>query len=102
MLSYDNATATSVMLNGMRSLTLNGSVSTWPTCLACALSDRSLNYTSSNRSSVCQSCFDKWCWNGVDNQTTPIEYEPVIWVAPSFLKLTTATNGIKTGTAAMT
>lgn len=78
----------------MRSLTLNGSVPTWPKCLACALSDRSFSYTSSNRSSECQACFNTWCWNYQDNTTRPNEYEPVIGSVPSFL---TANNLIKSG-----
>ncbi len=85
MSAYDNATTEAVMLNGMRALTLNDSVSTWPTCFACALADRSFNYTSSNRSSERQSCFITWCWHGVDNPTTPIEYEPVLGTAPGVL-----------------
>ena len=105
MLQYDNATAEAVMLNGMRSLTLNGSVPTWPGCLACALSDRAFNYTSLNRSSECQSCFDTWCWNGSDNTTMPVEYEPVLGIAPSFLNITggssmtTATTNATTSVA---
>ncbi|ODN92070.1 hypothetical protein L198_05742 [Cryptococcus wingfieldii CBS 7118] len=63
-LEYSTDEALEVMLSGMRSLTLNGTVKSWPTCLACALSDRVFEYTSANRSSTCQSCFDTWCWDG--------------------------------------
>ncbi len=84
------------MLSAMRSFTLNGTVPTWPTCLACALTDRTFSYTTSNRTSTCQACFDTWCWSGVDNTTTPSgEYEPVVGSVPSFLvtKGLTSTGG---------
>lgn len=84
------------MLNGMRSLTLNGSVSEWPKCFGCALSDRAHGYTSQNRSSDCAQCFKTWCWNGQEDSTQPSgTYEPVVGNAPSFLQsqnLTTSSN----------
>lgn len=88
--------AQGVVLNGMRSMTLNGSVSSWPQCLSCALSDRAFGYTSENRSSECAQCFETWCWNGQDNSAAPSgEYEPTVGSVPSFLtqqNLTTAEN----------
>ncbi|ODN92068.1 phospholipase B [Cryptococcus wingfieldii CBS 7118] len=84
-MSYDNDEALEVMLSGMRSLTLNGSVETWPTCLACALTDRAFAYTSSNRSSTCQTCFDTWCWDGTDDTSEPEEYAPNIGGVPPWL-----------------
>jgi lysophospholipase len=105
-LEYENATATQVVLNGMRSFTLNGTVATWPTCLACALTDRAFGYTSANRSAECQQCFNTWCWDGTDNTTTPNGYEPVVGFAPTWLiekNLTTATAtapGVTTSSAA--
>ncbi|EIW66264.1 hypothetical protein TREMEDRAFT_45759 [Tremella mesenterica DSM 1558] len=84
-LQYDNSTATQLVLNGLRSLTLNGTVREWPQCLACALSDRSFGYTSQNRSSVCQKCFDRWCWDGKDNTTQPASYEPRVGSVPNWL-----------------
>ncbi|WWC72722.1 phospholipase B [Kwoniella pini CBS 10737] len=84
-LSYTNQEAEMTLNNGMRSLTLNGSIETWPKCFACALTDRSFGYTSENRTSDCQSCFDTWCWAGDDNTTTPNTYEPVIGSIPPWL-----------------
>jgi lysophospholipase len=78
----------------MRSLTLNNSVSNWPTCLACAFTDRAFDYTSSNRSAECQECFNTWCWNGEDDQSQPSgEYEPVMGTKPSFLVSSNLTSG---------
>ncbi|WWC92469.1 uncharacterized protein L201_007427 [Kwoniella dendrophila CBS 6074] len=84
-LDYSTAQANEVMFNGMRSLTLNGTVETWPKCLACALTDRSFGYTRENRTSDCQSCFDTWCWAGDDNTSTPNTYDPVIGSVPPWL-----------------
>lgn len=81
-------------MNGMRSFTLNGSVSDWPTCLGCALSDRAMGYTSQNRSDTCAKCFQTWCWNGEDNNAAPSgEYEPVVGSLPSFI----SNNNLSTG-----
>jgi lysophospholipase len=84
-LQYDNATATQIVLNGMRTLTLNGTTTTWPKCLACALTDRAFGYTAANRTAECRDCFNTWCWDGTDNTTTPTTYEPVVGTAPAFL-----------------
>ncbi|WWC65337.1 uncharacterized protein I303_107955 [Kwoniella dejecticola CBS 10117] len=84
-LSYTDAEAQTVLYNGMRSLTLNGSIETWPTCFACALTDRSFGYTRENRTAECQSCLDTWCWAGDDNTTTPNTYDPVIGSVPPWL-----------------
>ncbi|WVQ72738.1 hypothetical protein IAR50_002298 [Cryptococcus sp. DSM 104548] len=84
-LQYSTDEALDVMLSGMRSLTLNGTVDTWPTCLACALTDRAFEYTNSNRSSACQACFDTWCWDGSDNTTEPAVYAPEIGSVPLWL-----------------
>lgn len=99
-LAYENATAAAQMESTMRALTLNGTVPTWPKCLACALTDRSFGYTAQNRSSDCAQCFDTWCWNGVDDSSDPAgKYEPLQAKTPTFLvqnNLTTAaqTSGI--------
>ncbi|KAI9633403.1 lysophospholipase catalytic domain-containing protein [Dioszegia hungarica] len=81
-LAYEKDESTKVVLNGLRSLSLNGTVSSWPKCLACAMADRAYN----TRPADCQSCFDTWCWDGTDNTTTPSsEYEPVVGTLPSFI-----------------
>jgi lysophospholipase len=100
MLAYEPDVSNGVILNGMRSLTLNGSISTWSTCLACALTDRAYDYTSANRTSQCQSCFDTFCWAGDDNTTRPNEYEPVLGTVPEFFTKKNLVNGTTTATAA--
>jgi lysophospholipase len=80
----------------MRSLTLNGTVESWPQCLACALSDRSFSYTAENRTSECQACFNTWCWNGVDDDSEPSgDYAPAVGSTPEFL----TSNNLVTGTS---
>lgn len=84
-LAYPTDQAVSIVDNGRRTLDLNGTVSNWPTCLTCALMDRAATVNGTARSSVCQSCFNTWCWKGDDNTTTPAPYIPVVGVAPAFL-----------------
>ncbi|KAG2125810.1 lysophospholipase [Suillus clintonianus] len=36
----------------------------WPACLACAVVDRARNRTGADRSGICCSCFERYCWNG--------------------------------------
>lgn len=71
--------------NGMRTLTLNGTVESWPRCLACALTDRSFAYTADNRTDECQACFNTWCWNGQDDDSEPPTYEPTVGTVPQWL-----------------
>lgn len=94
-LQYETAKANDQIINAMRSLTLNGTVPTWPKCLACAMSDRAFMYTSENRSAECAECFDTWCWNGVDAQSRPAEYEPLLGVTPTFLAQKNLSNSVQ-------
>lgn len=54
----------------------------WPTCLACALTDRANGYTAANRSAACAECFSVFCWNGEDNSTKPDAYLPAVGTPP--------------------
>ncbi|CCM05463.1 uncharacterized protein FIBRA_07684 [Fibroporia radiculosa] len=38
----------------------------WPACLACAVVDRARNATGTERSGLCSSCFERYCWNGTE------------------------------------
>jgi len=56
----------------------NGSIY-WPTCLACAALQRSFERSNTARPSVCNDCFDAYCWDGVSNDTTPTySYSPAV------------------------
>jgi lysophospholipase len=88
-LAYPTNQAVAMVDNGRRTLDLNGTVSE---CLTCALMDRATTVNGTARSSICQSCFDTWCWKGDDNTTTPAPYTPVLGALPSFLQNLTGTS----------
>lgn len=50
----------------------------WQTCMSCAILSRSFFKTGTSVPEKCVSCFDKHCWNGTTNATTPNIYEPVL------------------------
>lgn len=55
----------------------NGTVDkTWPTCVGCAILSRSLLRTGTDVPEVCTQCFDRFCWNGTVDSSTPKAYEP--------------------------
>jgi lysophospholipase len=81
----------------MRTLALNGTTTTWPKCLACALTDRAFGYTAANRTAECRDGFNTWCWDGMDKTSTPTIYESMVGTAPAFLVQNNLT--ISTGTA---
>ncbi|BEJ13563.1 hypothetical protein CspHIS471_0307370 [Cutaneotrichosporon sp. HIS471] len=96
-LQYDTPSALSQMENAMRSVTLNGTVSEWPKCLACAMSDRAFGYTAANRTQECQACFNTWCWDGTDVATTVEgDYEPLMGVTPTWLAQKGLSNNVQT------
>lgn len=96
-LAYGNDKASSQMLNSMRSVTLNGTVPTWPKCFACAINDKAYGYTSQNRSDECAQCFSTWCWNGIDNTTEPsYNYTPVAGITPEWLSANNLSSDVRT------
>lgn len=52
----------------------NGTLgSEWPSCIACAAIDRSLERVGMQRSDQCERCFAEYCWDGtVDAEDTPV------------------------------
>lgn len=83
MLEYSNEQASAILTNGRRNLDLNGTVTDWPTCLTCALIDNAVTENGNNRSAECTRCFDRFCWDGKDNNTVPsTQYEPIIGQVP--------------------
>ncbi|EIW76500.1 hypothetical protein CONPUDRAFT_111484 [Coniophora puteana RWD-64-598 SS2] len=42
----------------------------WPACVACAVVDRARGRAGQERSGVCQSCFERYCWSGVELDAT--------------------------------
>jgi lysophospholipase len=83
-LEYNMSQVQQILDNSVKIATLggvsNGSVY-WPTCLACASLERSFERTNTPRPSVCNDCFDAYCWDGVTNDTTPsATYSPAIGI----------------------
>lgn len=91
-LAYPNASAVAQLESTQMSMTLNGTVAAWPTCLACAFTDRANYTTASNRSADCTKCFDAFCWDGTTNDTTPAAYNVSVGV-PEFIKNLNLTLG---------
>lgn len=38
----------------------------WGACLACAVVERRRQYQNISRSGICESCFDRYCWDAAD------------------------------------
>lgn len=88
-LEYSADEYSGMIANGEAAMSLNGLVrdGEWKRCLACALVDRARERNGVDRSAECQSCFNDWCWNGeqVDTSNVP-EYEPAINSVPQFVQ----------------
>lgn len=80
--SYEDAELRAQMQSTLMSMSLNGTVDAWPTCLACALVDRAAG--KDNRTEECKQCFSTFCWDGKENDTQPANYAPAIG-APAFV-----------------
>jgi lysophospholipase len=79
-LQYNDTERNSIVQNGYNVATMgNGTLdSMWPICVGCAMISRSLARTGVAVPDACQTCFEKYCWNGTINNTTPAPYQPVL------------------------
>ncbi|RYP79304.1 hypothetical protein DL770_006709 [Monosporascus sp. CRB-9-2] len=75
--SYSDEERNSAIENGWNVATMgNGTVdSQWLACAACAILQRSLERTGTEIPGTCNSCFDRYCWNGTTD-STPVDYQP--------------------------
>ncbi|EWY80867.1 lysophospholipase [Fusarium oxysporum NRRL 32931] len=48
----------------------------WPVCVACAIMSRSWWKANDKVPDACNTCFDRYCWNGKSNDTSVGDYEP--------------------------
>lgn len=82
-LSYSDYARNTIIQNGLNVASRgNGSIdSTWPTCVGCAVLQRSWVRTGTEIPAVCNTCFQNYCWNGTVNSTTPAPYEPTLRLA---------------------
>ena len=76
--SYNNTERNAIIENGYDIATMgNGTLDAqWPTCMACAVLSRSFFKTGTPVPADCQSCFDRYCWNGTLSTETPPDYQP--------------------------
>lgn len=88
MLEYATDQAVAIVDNGRRTLDANGTDSSLPRCITCAMMDNAVMENGGSRSAECEACFSRFCWDGVDNTTESFKYEPVIGTIPAFF-----TNG---------
>jgi lysophospholipase len=81
--SYNNTERNAIIENGYLVATMgNGTLDAeWPTCVACAVLSRSFHKTGTTIPAACQTCFDRYCWNGTLDTSTPPDYEPTFKLA---------------------
>lgn len=83
-LQYDNATAQMLIDNAVNVATMGGLTDSnteiyWPTCLACAALERGFARSNTPRPSVCENCLQKYCWDGISNDTKSTNvYSPAV------------------------
>lgn len=77
-LTYNITERNAILENGYNVATMgNGTLdSQWPTCVACAVLSRSFTKTKTSVPDVCTTCFNRYCWNGTTNSSTPANYTP--------------------------
>lgn len=82
--SYTTAERDAIIMNGAQVATLGNATvdDKWQTCVGCAMLSRSFNRTGTDVPQACQTCFDRYCWNGTVDSSTPPEYAPSIGLTP--------------------
>jgi lysophospholipase len=75
--------------NGYAVATMGNSTedSNWSACVGCAILSRSFDRTNEQVPDICTQCFDRYCWNGTLNSTTPTPYYPVAVMGSGSSKL---------------
>jgi lysophospholipase len=77
--AYNTTQRNLIIQNGYEGATLaNGTLdSQWPTCMGCAVIARSLERTGTAMPDACNTCMERYCWNGTTDSRTPgTEYTP--------------------------
>jgi lysophospholipase len=77
-MSINESERDAVVMNGWAVATqLNGTRDEqWPVCVGCAMLERSLRRTNTTVPPACRECFDRYCWDGTIDESTPDEYAP--------------------------
>jgi len=98
-MSYSDTDRNAIIQNGYNVATMgNGTVdASWPTCVGCFILQRSLVRSSRAIPAQCQTCYQRFCYNGTVDNTAVAPFEPT-----PFLQLVNATlnSPTTTGSAA--
>ncbi|TQW00018.1 hypothetical protein V2A60_005432 [Cordyceps javanica] len=90
----DNGWAVATQLNATRD-------TEWPACVACAILARSFYRTNTTFPAQCHKCYDRYCWKGNTNTTTPPgPYNPTYYGKPIIVKDNAAARTRVTATTA--
>lgn len=110
-LSINNTERDAIIQNAYDMVTMaNGTRDAdWPACVGCAMLSRSFERTNTTVPEICNTCFDRYCWDGTTNSTTPATYNPSSYLATLNVTSTSAAGSMKMptvllalGTVAMT
>ncbi|OJJ80114.1 lysophospholipase family protein [Aspergillus glaucus CBS 516.65] len=84
-LKYSDEERDSIITNGYEVVTMGNATEDkdWPTCVGCAILSRSLNRTGTTVPQACQTCFQRYCWNGTVDSRDPGDYEPSLLLSTS-------------------
>ena len=84
-LSYSDEERDSIITNGYEVVTMANATQDkeWPTCIGCAILSRSFNRTGTTVPDACQTCFQRYCWNGTVDSRMPDGYEPTALLSSS-------------------
>lgn len=84
-LSYSDEQRDAIITNGYEVVTMANSTrdKDWPTCVGCAILSRSFNRTGTTVPAACETCFQRYCWNGTIDDRAPAAYEPTTLLASS-------------------
>ncbi|KAL4895291.1 lysophospholipase catalytic domain-containing protein [Aspergillus ambiguus] len=77
-LAYDNSQRDEIITNGYNVVTRGNATidPDWPSCVGCAILQRSTERTGTELPDICNTCFQNYCWNGTIDSRTPGAYEP--------------------------
>ncbi|RDW68877.1 Lysophospholipase [Aspergillus mulundensis] len=85
-LTYSDEERDAMITNGYNVVTrANGTLdssssSTWTSCVACAILQRSTHRTNTSLPAICTTCFEEYCWDGSVNSTVVDGYEPTAYI----------------------
>lgn len=76
--AYNNTERDAIISNGYDVATMANSTrdADWSSCVGCAVLSRSFDRTNTTVPKTCKKCFERYCWDGTINSTTPAPYEP--------------------------